>query len=92
MRPLAERLGRLYAAADPDGQGIAEHVAEARPAASPPRVAIVAEFGGNTSPGLLFHEVFVGLKEKHGEKMVLVLVVPVGLDQGSTRVRTHAHL
>ena len=64
--PLTRRLGRLYAAADRAwAGGIAAHVLERRGEPTPvlrkPRVVIVAELGANTSPGLLFHGVFVGL-------------------------------
>ena len=73
--PLATRLARVYAAAGAAPYGVAPHCA--RPCRETPRVAVVAEFGGNTSPGLLFHNVFLGLAERRD--LEVGLVVPEGL-------------
>ena len=81
--PLTRRLGRLYAAADRAwAGGIAAHVLERRGEPTPvlrkPRVVIVAELGANTSPGLLFHGVFVGLAAR--DDLELCFAAPRSLD------------
>jgi len=76
--PLAIRLERLYRAAGSKPDGVAAYCAQK--ARQKPRVAVVAEFGGNTSPGLLFVNVFRGLREKYADRLELGLVVPEGLE------------
>ncbi|CAH0370893.1 unnamed protein product [Pelagomonas calceolata] len=80
--PLAKRLGRLYAAAGVQPAGVAPYCA--KEPRTKPRVAVVAEFGGNTSPGLLFVNVFRGLREKYSDRLELGIVVPEGLDTDFT--------
>ena len=86
--PLAKRLGRLYAAAGVQPAGVAPYCS--KEPRTKPRVAVVAEFGGNTSPGLLFVNVFKGLREKYGDRLELGIVVPEGLDTDFTATAVDA--
>ena len=87
--PLAKRLGRLYAAAAGVHRPASRRTVP-RNLRTKPRVAVVAEFGGNTSPGLLFVNVFKGLREKYSDRLELGIVVPEGLDTDFTATAVDA--
>ena len=80
MKPLSEALGKVYASLYPDltsGSLSSSLVPSAPPPRGVVKLGVVAEYAGNTSPGMLIQEALSVLSSSPGFSVTLFLPQPI---------------